>query len=86
GMGNPEPVFSAQGVAENPREVGVNHLKFTARFNGAILDGIGFGLADFRSLMGGGQPLKMAFRFRRNTFRNKTSWQVEAVDFKQLSV
>ncbi len=85
GMGNPEPVFSAQGMAENPREVGVNHLKFTVRFNGAILDGIGFGLGDFQSLIASGQTLGVAFRLRRNTFRNKTSWQVEAVDFKQLS-
>ncbi|MBA3002675.1 MAG: single-stranded-DNA-specific exonuclease RecJ [Desulfurivibrio sp.] len=86
GMGNPEPVFSAQGMAEKPREVGVNHLKFTVRFNGAILDGIGFGLAgDFQGLIEGGQPLNVAFRLRRNTYRNKTSWQVEAVDFKQLS-
>ncbi|MBU4242687.1 MAG: single-stranded-DNA-specific exonuclease RecJ [Nanoarchaeota archaeon] len=87
GMGNPEPVFSAQGLAEKPREVGVNHLKFTVRFNGAILDGIGFGLAgDFQGLIEGGQPLNVAFRLRRNTYRDKTSWQVEAVDFKQLSV
>jgi len=85
GMGNPEPVFSAQGMAEKPREVGVNHLKFTARFNGAILSGIGFGLGDFQSLLESGQPLNMAFRLRRNTYRDKTSWQVEAVDFKQLS-
>jgi single-stranded-DNA-specific exonuclease len=87
GIGNPEPVFSAQGVAEKPREVGVNHLKFTARFNGAILSGIGFGMAgDFQDLLGSGQPLKVAFRLRRNTYRDKTSWQVEAVDFKQLSI
>lgn len=86
GMGNPEPVFSAQGMAEKPREVGVNHLKFTVRFNGAILDGIGFGLAgDFQGLIEGGQPLNVAFKLRRNTYRDKTSWQVEAVDFKQLS-
>ena len=87
GMGNPEPVFSAQGLAEKPREVGVNHLKFTVRFNGAILDGIGFGLAgDFQGLIEGGQPLNVAFRLRRNTYLDKASWQVEAVDFKQLSV
>jgi len=86
GMGNPEPVFSALGVAENPREVGVNHLKFTVRFNGAILDGIGFGLGDFQNLISSGKPLNVAFRIRRNTFRNKSSWQVEALDFKQLSV
>ena len=85
GMGNPEPVFSAQGMAEKPREVGVNHLKFTARFNGAILSGIGFGLGGFQGLISSGQPLKMAFRLRRNTYREKTTWQVEAVDFKQLS-
>jgi single-stranded-DNA-specific exonuclease len=85
GMGNPEPVFSAQGLAEKPREIGVNHLKFTACFNGAIFDGIGFGLGDFQSLLGNGRPLQMAFKLRRNTFRNKTSWQVEAVDFKGLS-
>jgi single-stranded-DNA-specific exonuclease len=85
GMGNPEPIFSAQGMAEKPREVGVNHLKFTARFNGAILSGIGFGLGGFQGLISSGQPLKMAFRLRRNTYREKTTWQVEAVDFKQLS-
>jgi len=38
-----------------------------------------------QSIMGNGLPLRMAFRLRRNNFRNKTSWQVEAVDFKQLS-
>jgi len=85
GMGNPEPVFSAQGLTEKPREVGVNHLKFTARFNGAILDGIGFGLGGLQSLLDNGQPLRMAFRLRRNNFRNKSRWQVEAVDFKQIS-
>ena len=85
GMGNPEPIFSAQGTAEKPREVGVNHLKFTARFNGAILDGIGFGLGGFQSLISSGQPVKVAFRLRRNTYRDKTTWQVEAVDFKQVS-
>ena len=86
GMGNPEPVFSAQGIPENPREVGVNHhLKFTVRFNGAILSGIGFGLGDFQSLLESGQPLNVAFRLRRNTYRDKTSWQMEAVDFKKLS-
>lgn len=85
GMGNPEPVFSAQGLAEKPREVGVNHLQFTARFNGAILSGIGFGLGGFQGLISGGQPLQMAFKFRRNTYREKTTWQVEAVDFKHLS-
>lgn len=85
GMGNPEPVFSAQVVAETPREVGANHLKFTARFNGAILSGIGFGLAHFRNLISGAQPLNIAFKLRRNTYRNKTNWQVEAVDFKQVS-
>jgi len=84
GMGNPEPIFSAQGLTEKPREVGVNHLKFTVRFNGAILDGIGFGLGGFQSLLGNGQPLRMAFRLRRNNFRNKSSWQVEAVDFKRI--
>ena len=86
GIGNPEPVFSVQGVIEKPREVGVNHLKFTARLNGAILSGIGFGMAgDFLSLLESGQPLNVAFRLRRNTYREKTTWQVEAVDFKQLS-
>jgi len=86
GMGNPEPVFSAQGTADHPCEVGVNHLRFTVNFHGAILSGIGFGLGSFRSLLGTGQPLKVAFRLRRNTYRDKTTWQVEAVDFKQLSV
>ncbi len=87
GMGNPEPVFSAQGIPEKLREVGVNHLKFTARFNGAILSGIGFGMAgDFQALLESGQPVNVAFRLRRNTYRDTTSWQVEAVDFKQLSV
>ncbi len=84
GMGNPEPVFSAQGIPENPREVGINHLKFSVRFNGAILDSIGFGLGDFQSLIGNGQLLGVAFRLRRNSYRNKTSWQVEAVDFKKI--
>lgn len=86
GMGNPEPVFSAQGIVEKTREVGVNHLKFTMRFNGAILEGIGFSLAaNFQALSDNSQPLGVAFRLRHNTFRDRTSWQVEAVDFKQLS-
>ncbi|EKD40644.1 MAG: hypothetical protein ACD_74C00277G0002, partial [uncultured bacterium] len=41
---------------------------------------------DFQSLLESGQPLNVAFRLRRNTYREKTTWQVEAVDFKQLSV
>jgi single-stranded-DNA-specific exonuclease len=86
GMGNPEPVFSAQGTVDNPREVGVNHLRFRVNFHGEILNGIGFGLGSFKSLFDTGHPLKLAFRLRRNTYHNKTTWQVEAVDFKQLSI
>ncbi|MGV1098935.1 single-stranded-DNA-specific exonuclease RecJ [Thiovibrio sp. JS02] len=85
GMGNPEPIFALSKTLEEARVVGVNHLKFRTKINGAIYGGIGFGLSDCLQLAESGQRLELAFRWRKNFFRGEQSWQLDVVDIRHSS-
>ncbi|HIJ79108.1 MAG: single-stranded-DNA-specific exonuclease RecJ [Desulfobulbaceae bacterium] len=85
GQGNPEPLFSVKGRLDYPREVGVNHLKFAMRINGASFSGIGFNLADKVNLSSG-QEVELAFHLRRNSFRGQTSWQLNAENVRYPTI
>jgi len=84
GMGNPEPIFRIEGTLDEAREVGVNHLKFKMKLNGANYDGIGFGLGDFLHLAESGQRHAVAFRLRKNSFRGEQRWQLDAADIRTI--
>jgi single-stranded-DNA-specific exonuclease len=74
GVGNPTPVFAAYGVRARgaPRVVGKNHLKLRVAAEGAELDAIGFGMAEWiGECRGSGDTLDIAFRLEEN------DWGVE---------
>ncbi|MDH5299069.1 MAG: DHHA1 domain-containing protein, partial [Desulfobulbaceae bacterium] len=84
GVGNPEPVFvSAAAVRlEQPRVVGNNHLQFSWRVNGTSWHGIAFGCGHHLHAVQE-QPTRLVFMVRRNSFRGREQWQLQAVDFDQ---
>ena len=85
GQGNPEPLFAIKGQMDYPREVGVNHLKFGLRINGASFSGIGFNLADNLDLVIR-EEVELAFHLRRNSFKGKTSWQLNATSVRPVTI
>ena len=85
GMGNPEPIFWAEGVevARGARIVGNGHLKLRLREDGRELDAIGFGLAHEMppERMGAG-PVDVLFRLRTNEFRGVRALQARLQDVR----
>lgn len=80
GQGNPTPTWAAGGVRIlQPREVGRGHLKMLLAGGGAQREAIGFNMAD-RKLPEG--PVDVAFRLKRNTFRGRTSLQLDVQDIR----
>ena len=79
GNGNPEPIFCMNGQNMiNLRHIRSNHLRFTIRDNGRLIDGIGFGFAGFipeaeRSLM------DIAFNLRFNSYMGQNKWEMFTV-------
>jgi single-stranded-DNA-specific exonuclease len=85
GQGNPEPLFWVKGQMDYPREVGVNHLTFGLRINGASFSGIGFNLADNLDLVIR-EEVELAFHLRRNSFKGKTSWQLNVTNVRPITI
>ena len=85
GIGNPEPIFWARGVAVSggARVVGKGHLKLRLRDRGRELDAIGFGLGDqiAPDVVGAG-PVDVLFRLRINEFRGVRSLQARLEDLR----
>jgi single-stranded-DNA-specific exonuclease len=80
GLGNPAPVFAVTNArATGPREVGVNHLKFTLVDDTGRLDAIGFELADRVESGWLGGPVDVALRLEENEFRGKVSLQARVL-------
>jgi single-stranded-DNA-specific exonuclease len=78
GMGNPGPVFAVRGVRlHGAREVGAGHLKATLREAECALDAIGFGMLD--RAPSGVEPVDVAFKLERNTFRGRDALQARMV-------
>ena len=84
GTANPTPVFYAD-VAQTwpPKIVGKTHLKFYLEQEDRMLEGIGFGLAEYRpKLYRKNLKLQIAFTPHVNVFLNKSSIQLFIKDFK----
>ncbi len=81
GVGNPEPVFAPPERVhlEQAKVVGGSHLRFAWRANGTSWNGIGFGLGHLLVAVQEG-PARLAFTVRRNVFRGREYWQLNAVD------
>lgn len=85
GIGNPEPIFWARGLAVSggARIVGKGHLKLRLREGGHELEAIGFGLGDDMppERVGAG-PVDVLFRLRTNEFRGIRSLQAHLKDVR----
>lgn len=85
GISNPRPLFLARGVAlaAPARVVGRGHLKLRLRQDGAVLDGIGFGLARRipPEVLGSG-PLDVVFQLDENEYRGVRSLQARLKDVR----
>jgi single-stranded-DNA-specific exonuclease len=86
GTGNPEPVFCLNSQKlSNQRLVGANHLKFTLRADGQIMNGIGFGLGSMMELSQN-NLVDLAFTLRLNTYQGKNNWEINLVDLRQSGI
>ena len=81
-----KPVFVSMGVYDyqgNSAVVKDTHLRIVARQeNGAITEGIGFGLADKIDIVRDG-PFDMAFCIEENEYNGTTRLQVKVVDVRK---
>ena len=86
GPGNMKPVFVARGVSDyqgNSAVVKDTHLRIVAQQgNGAITEGIGFGLADKIGIVQSGL-FDMAFCIEENEYNGNTRLQVKVVDVRK---
>ena len=86
GPANMKPVFVSMGVYDyqgNSAVVKDTHLRIVARQeNGAITEGIGFGLADKIDIVRDG-PFDMAFCIEENEYNGTTRLQVKVVDVRK---
>lgn len=87
GTENPAPVLYCEANQSwNPKVIGKTHLKFYLEQDGRMLEGIGFGMAEKKSLLKRKNlKLQIAFTPHINLFLNKASIQLQIKDFKVLS-
>jgi single-stranded-DNA-specific exonuclease len=87
GMGNAGPLFRARGVqVSGARIVGANHLKAELRTPGALVEAIGFGLADrFDVASLGDGTWDALFRLERNEWRGNVRVQARLADLRPAS-
>jgi len=88
GIGNPEPLFMAQGVnCESARVVGTNHLRFQVSCKSAGsrnkrgMDAIAFGMADRIELLKA--PVDLAFTPTLSEWENWERVEIKVKDFRK---
>jgi single-stranded-DNA-specific exonuclease len=84
-MGNPRPVFWAQGlqVLGTPKVVGEGHLKLRLGADGSELDAIGFRMAQrVPSASLGNQPVDILFHLQENEYRGTRTLQARLLDLR----
>jgi len=88
GPSNSRPVFTTKGVIDNGsgRLIGQdkNHLKLaiTDNHNSKTLDGIGFGMSDFFSIIKDKQPFDVCFVFDLNEWNGTSKLQLRIKDIR----
>jgi single-stranded-DNA-specific exonuclease len=83
GMGNPEPVFSTQGVMiKDIRAIGKEnaHLKLKVSQGRNVFDAIAFSMGDLASELHAGDKINVAYTIDENTWRDKTTLQLKIKD------
>jgi single-stranded-DNA-specific exonuclease len=84
GQGNQRPVLGAQGVTiREARRMGDgSHLQMQVSDDSAVLRAVAFGRGDLADLLGDGSRVDLLFRPRRNTWRGRSSIELELVDLR----
>jgi single-stranded-DNA-specific exonuclease len=85
GLGNPQPVFMARGVAAHHcKQVGAGqHLKMTLGQGDARLPAIGFRMAErLRDIEFGSTPLDVAFHLQQDEWNGRERLQARLVDVR----
>lgn len=85
GMGNPQPVFVARGVAAHHCKAvgGGQHLKMTLGQGEARLAAIGFRMAErLRAIDFGSTPLDVAFHLQQDEWNGRERLQARLVDVR----
>jgi single-stranded-DNA-specific exonuclease len=83
GEGNPQPLFYADATMVEARSVGQkkNHIKFRFTQDTAVMDGIGFDMADRVSAIRT-QRVWVAFHVSKNDFGGQLTPQLQVIDIK----
>ncbi len=77
GSGNHEPVFLLDNLQIKNIGTVKNHLKFTIPCNGSRISGIGFGMSSYAELAK--DPVKLAFKLKKSTYRGQSRWEAHAL-------
>lgn len=78
GEANPEPIFLVQGVRLENVALLREHLKYTIRFQGTPINGIGFFMADKYSLAKN-ELINIGMKIKQSTFRGRVRVETHAV-------
>ena len=84
GVGNPGPLFVAQGVRlmSNATKIGTNGVKFAVETPQGALDAVGWGLSERSGELRAGATVDIAYKLERNEFRGRSTLQLGLVDFR----
>jgi single-stranded-DNA-specific exonuclease len=87
GPENMHPVFIAKGVRDTgySKLVKDEHIKFSITDGKAVLNGIGFNMADKLSIVKGNSPFDIVFTIEENEWNGNTTLQLKAIDLKKSS-
>jgi single-stranded-DNA-specific exonuclease len=82
GLGNPAPVFIARGVDAGGmmRVVGDGHAKMRLRQGAAVMDAIGFRLAQRVSALDLARPIDVAYHLHEDTWNGHARLQLRLLD------
>ena len=62
------------------------HLRFSLKQDGAIITGIGFGMADKMSLLSTNKPFDVIFKIDENEWNGEKILQLKVIDIKPSGV
>lgn len=84
GPENLRPVFIARNVYNTgySKIVKDTHLRFSLKQDGAILSGIGFGMADKMPLLATNNPLDVLFKIDENEWNGEKTLQLKIIDVR----
>ena len=87
GEGNPEPLFVFRNLkVQHARRIGkdLNHLKVMfAGDGGRLIEGIGFGQAEWCDWFKDYDVVDVLCRLDKNTYRDETKLQMQIIDLRE---